>query len=156
MAFEMRMRGYDVQAGPTRILDKYGYGAGRTMEELDEQLAALWQLPGGKSHDRSFASQEWRTFDAIDREIIAEWPDGARGYMTVGKHVFNVLKQNGKVRYIEAQFDASPSRVVTGQYRRKFRSADMFSTGKPAGEAKVIRLDDLVPTDGILESVTVA
>jgi len=147
---EMRMRGYDVQAAPLNVLDKYGYASGRTEREMDEQLSSSWRLPGGAPHGRTFGSQQWRTFGDIDAEVKG-WPDGGRGYVTVGKHVFNVVKNGKKVDYIEGQFDESASRVVTSAYKRRFG-------GRRGAEktAKLIRLDDLVPAAGILDSVTVA
>jgi hypothetical protein len=153
MAFEMRMRGYDVQAAPLDVLTKQGYAAGRTFREMEDQLASQWQMPDGSPHGRSFSSQPWRTFKEIDSEVAA-WPEGGRGFMTTGKHVFSVVKKNGKAQYVEAQFEASPSRVVTTDYKRKYRGSTAFSG--PVEEAKVVRLDDLVPTDGVLESVVAA
>ena len=152
MAFEMRMRGYDVQAAPLDVLDPYGYAGGRTYAETDQQLASQWQAPGGGSHGRSFSGQKWRSFDEIDREVRS-WPEGGRGYMTTGKHVFSVVKQGGKAQYVEAQYDANPTRIVTSEYTQKFHSEGFG--GKPE-DAKVVRLDDLEPTDAILESVVAA
>ncbi len=146
MAFEMRMRGYDVKAAPLDVLDKYGYAAGRTNKEMDDQMAGNWSLPGGKPHGRSFAGQEWRSLSKVDAEVKA-WPEGGRGFMNVGKHVFSVVKRNGKAEYVESQYAATPTRNVTRAYNKRF--------GGKTGEAKLIRLDDLEPTDGIFESVTV-
>lgn len=148
MAFEMRMRGYQVQASPGRVLDKYGYSSGRTVRQTDEQLASQWRLPGGKPHGRSFASQKWRSFDEVDKEVKG-WPEGGRGFIHVGKHVFSVVKSGGKARYVESQFDAS--RDVTREYRKKYHSEDIAGSGHR--EAKLVRLDDLEPTDAILDSV---
>lgn len=153
-AFEMRMRGYDVQAAPLDVLDKHGYAAGRTYKEIDDQVTSSWTLPGGRPHGRSFASQQWRSFDDIDAEVRG-WPEGGRGLMTTGKHVFSVVKVRGKAKYIEAQFDASPTREVTAEYRRKYRSSKSHTTGRRE-EAKVVRLDDLEPASGILGAVVVA
>ena len=149
MGFEMRMRGFDVKAAPLHVLDKYGYAAGRAYQETDDQLASSFRNPDGSPHGRSFSGQKWRSFDEIDAEV-ADWGDGGRGYMTVGKHVFNVVNQGGKAKYVEGQFDASPSRIVTAAYRKKYRASKVFSGRE---EAKVVRLDDLEPADGILESV---
>ncbi len=151
-AFEMRMRGFDVEAAPLHVLDKHGYAAGRTYKETDEQIASSWTLPNGKPHGRSFAGQKWRSFEQIDSEIKA-WPEGGRGFVTVGKHVFSVANVGGKAKYVEAQFDASPTRVVTAQYRKKYRGT-LSSLSGERQEAKLVRLDDLKPADGILESVT--
>lgn len=149
-AFEMRMRGFDVEAAPLHVLDKHGYAAGRTYKEVDDQIASSWTLPNGKPHGRSFSGQKWRSFEQVDSEIKA-WPEGARGFITVGKHVFNAMNVGGKAKYVEAQFDASPTRVVTAQYRKKYRSYPTSSGERQ--EAKLVRLDDLKPADGILESV---
>jgi hypothetical protein len=107
-------------------------------------LADSWRLSSGKPHGRSFADQSWRSFDQIDAEI-EQWPEGGRGTIFVGKHIFSVVKVDGKAQYIEAQYDANRTRVVTAHYRRRF--------GGRGGGAKLIRLDDLVPTDAVLESV---
>lgn len=153
-AFEMRMRGYDVTAAPLDVLSKYGYAAGRTFKEFDELFTEAWRLPDGKPHGRSMASQKWRSFAEIDAEIDRDWPDGGRGVITVGKHVFNVVKERGKARYVEAQYDATPSRNVTRLYKSRFKGYDGWSDG--IQEGKLIRLDDLVPTDSILETVEAA
>ena len=122
-AFEMRMRGYDVTAAPLDVVAKSGYAAGRTFAETDQLFADAWRLPNGKPHGRSFDSQQWRSFAEIDSEIERDWPDGGRGVITVGKHIFNAMKMNGKARYIEAQFDATPTRNVTSLYQRKYRGS---------------------------------
>lgn len=152
-AFEMRMRGYDVTAAPLDVLDKYGYAAGRTYKETDEHLASSWQNPDGSPHGRSFSGQQWRSFKEVDAEVQS-WPEGGRGYMTTGTHVFAVVKAKGKVQYVEPQFAASPTRIVTALYRRKYGSP---KTGFGSGQdAKMVRLDDLVPAPGIMESVVAA
>lgn len=143
MAFEMRMRGYDVHAGPLHILDQGGYAGGRTTREFDEQLRSSWTLPGGKPHGRSLSGQPWTSHKDIDKQVRS-WPEGARGVVWSGKHVYSVVNVRGKTQYVEPQFDASPSRVVTGEYRRKY------------AQGKLIRLDDLAPAGGILEAVVPA
>lgn len=149
-AFEMRMRGYDVRASPLDVLDKYGYAGGRTFGELDEMIAASWRLPNRRPHGRSFASQQWRSFEQIDAEV-AGWPEGGRGVITTGRHIFNVVNVKGKAQYVESQFDASPTRVVTTLYKRKYRA--YAQPGDQRQEAKLIRLDDLEPAAAIRETV---
>lgn len=153
-AFEMRMRGFDVTAAPLDVLDKHGYAAGRTYAETDQLLADAWTLPGGEPHGRSFAGQKWRSFKEINGEIERDWPEGGRGVITVGKHIFNATKVNGKARYVEAQYDATPTRNVTRLYQSRFKGYAGWSDGG-VQEGKLIRLDDLVPTDGILAAVEV-
>lgn len=142
-AFEMRMRGHDVRAAPLTVLDKYGYAAGRTPREFDDQLASSWSLPGGRPHGRGLASQPWKSFKDVDAEV-KDWPEGGRGVIWTGKHVFNVVKTGGRAEYVESQFGTS--QIVTKQYKKKFAA----SGGE---EAKVVRLDDLEPTDAISDSV---
>lgn len=150
MAFEMRMRGYQVEAAPMDILDRYGYAGGRTHQEVDDLLSRSWTLPDGSPHGRSLGSQTWRSFSDIDREIEQTWPEGGRGSIFVGKHVFSVVKTGGKAKYVEPQFDASPTRIVTAQYKKKFSTPR--SVFGPQ-DAKLVRLDDLIPADGILQTV---
>lgn len=154
MAFEMRMRGFDVQAAPLDVLDKHGYAAGRTFQEMEDHISSSWSLPDGSPHGRGFRDQKWRSFDEVDAEVKA-WPEGGRGFMTVGKHVFSVVKSGGKAKYMEAQHDASPTRDVTREYKKKYKAGLVGSDGSKE-EAKVVRLDDLVPTRGILDSVVAA
>ncbi len=143
-AFELRMRGYDVEAAPSDILDRHGYATGRTYEEMDDLFAESWSMADGRPHGRSFGSQEWRSFAELDSEIEVEWPEGGRGVIMVTNHIFNAIKVGGKARYIEAQYNANPSRIITSAYKRKYAS----------GGAKLIRLDDLIPTKKILQSVS--
>jgi hypothetical protein len=160
LAWDMRMRGYDVQAAPSPILDKYGHGAGRPVLDVDRLLAEAYVLPNGKPHGRSFYgkdyskgfTQPWRSFADMDAEIAHSWPDGARGIITVGKHVFNVVKANGKARYVEAQAAVTPTRIVTDKYKRRYRAS---SIGR-IQEGKLVRVDDLVPGDGMLQAVSTA
>jgi hypothetical protein len=143
MAWEMRMRGFDVTAGALDVLDKYGYAAGRTFDEYEELLRA-WRLPDGRPHGRTFAGQKWLS-DAELEAVVAQWPDGARGLIHAGKHTFSVIKVNGKMQFIEAQNGAT-SGAVTAAYRKRFGARDY-------GAWKYIRLDDLVPSDDILRYI---
>lgn len=157
LAWDMRMRGYDVQAAPTPVIDKHGYAAGRSFDDVDKLLAQAYRLPNGQPHGRSFFgkdrkgqfTQPWRSFADIDAEVERDWPEGGRGIITVAKHVFNVTKIGGKARYIEAQQDEVASRNVTRKYKSRYRSAGTFGSVQ---EGKLIRIDDLVPADGILQS----
>lgn len=146
-AFEMRMRGLDVEAAPLDVLDWYGQAEGRTHEQVDELFTSAWRLPDGSPHGRTFLDLPWRSFEQIDLEVES-WPHGARGTISVGNHIFSVVNEKGKAVYYEGQFDASSTREVTKLYREKYRVHH-----EKADEAKVIRLDDLVPTDAILQAV---
>lgn len=144
MAWEMRMRGYDVTAAPLDILDRYGYAAGRTYEEYEAHLL-LWRNADGTPHGRTFSGQQWIN-DAQLEAVVLSWPEGARGLVNAGKHTFNVTKINGKMVFVEAQ-DAGESGLVTAKYLKRYGSKGT------AGSWKVIRLDDLVPSDDILKAV---
>lgn len=156
MAWDMRMRGYDVNAAPLTELDKSGYASGRTFKGLDELLASAYTLPGGKPHGRSFFGGDprppWQSFKQIDAQVES-WPDGARGVITTGRHIFNVIKTGGKARYIEAQMDGEvPSRNVTRAYKTRFKAGTMFG-GEPE-EGKVMRIDDLEPAAGVMVTLS--
>jgi len=145
MAFEMRMRGYDVQAAPMDVLDKYGYAAGRTGGEMDQLVASGWKSADGSDHGRSFAGQQWRGLKDLDKEVQG-WPHGGRGFINVGKHVFSVVNDHGRAKYIESQFGHTSNRVVTKEYGKRWG-------GRSGGQGKLIRLDDLVPTNSIFEAI---
>lgn len=157
-AFDMRMRGYNVQAAPIKNITKYGYAGGRTYQEMDQFLTDAYTLPDGKPHGRSFFRGEprppWQSFKQIDKEIEDNWPEGGRGAITTGKHIFSVIKSGGKARYIEAQSDETATRNVTRLYKTRFKGGNFG--GEEPQEGKLIRLDDLVPADGILAAVATA
>lgn len=137
--FELRARGYDVRA--SKLPDALGQNGRSSQEVLDR-----WRLPNGDFHNRTIGG------DLTFKEIAfraSQWPDGARGWIRVswdqryggGGHIFNVEKLNGQVRYIEAQ---------TGQL---FAPIDFYQDQARPGSWGIVRVDDLVPTDRVLDFV---
>lgn len=134
-AYELRRRGYDVTATP---LPPEFKGRGRSSwEALDR-----WVTPGGGSR-----RLQHRTPRQVEREVMS-WPVGARGWITVGwkgrgagGHIFNVERTEAGVHYVEAQ--SGKSDLDIAHYWRLAR----------AGSVLLSRVDDLIPTDAVLEFV---
>jgi hypothetical protein len=150
IAWVLRMDGYDVEAAPSDLLEPYGEARDRTDDEMDRLLRAGFSLPGGEPHGRSLAGLQWRPHAEIDAEIVSEWDDGARGFIRIGfsgrgTYTHNVVKKNGNAYYIPP-FDTSVETLDLTAFERKY--------GRMS-EMKVVRLDDLVPTDGVLQAVQV-
>ncbi|QOP66245.1 capsid maturation protease [Arthrobacter phage Pippa] len=129
-AFELRRRGYIVQAGK---IDK----AGR--------------------FSREYVDDWWRTADgqpaSVDlvgsRRGLEDWakefPDGARGYTMVqwkggGGHVFSWEKVDGGIVYIEPQTPGMPD-------------GERHWARAKSGMTRAVRVDDLVPTDRVAVAV---
>jgi hypothetical protein len=78
-------------------------------------------------------------------------PDGARGWISVawdkgGGHIFNVEKSHGRVRYIDAQ---------VGDLDFDIDSYIKLGFGGGIGKAwRYVRVDDLEPTDAVMEYIT--
>lgn len=122
-AYELRRRGYDVTAAPVPR------GSGRTASEY---LGEWWRTPEGIKP--SYARHETEA-DAL--AALAEYPEGARGYVQVqwksgGGHVFNWEKYDGEIRLLEGQNPASPD------------ASDHLKRAK-RGAIGTVRTDDLVP-----------
>lgn len=137
-AHELRRRGYATTATP--LPESMGDKGRNSQEALDR-----WRNPDGSRHYRPIVQE--RTWTDVKREMAA-WPDGARGWIRVtwkgrgAGHIFNVEKVGGEIRYVEAQ---------SGQWVKDMdRVRANASPGKAWG---VARMDDLEPTDTVLEFV---
>jgi hypothetical protein len=124
-AYELRRRGYDVQA--TVLPEEHALEGARSVGDIE----AIW--------GRSFTA-------AADRGVVdrAFATPGSRGIVRTAQradltgHVFNVENVNGRVRYLDAQSNTSDARFY-------FRSARNIS---------YLRLDDLaLPGTGLEEFV---
>lgn len=132
-AFELRMRGHDVEA---TVLPK-----------------SLWPLSGRNATEalHRWVDPQGNTRDFVNvknkaglEAAVKQWPDGARGWVILtwpggGGHIFSVMNEGGKVRYIEGQ--------VPG-----VDAATYFSRAK-RGFTLVVRTDDLIATDSLIEFV---
>lgn len=131
--YELQRRGYAVTATPlpTRLGD-----SGR-----DSQEALLrWRDRNGDA--RVFSETTTRR---LTRDVSA-WPVGARGFVTVqwksgGGHIFNVERTADGVRYYEAQ----------SRTRIDFDSD--YAKAAKMNSVRVARVDDLTPSDAVLEFV---
>lgn len=124
-AYELRRRGFNVQAAPLETLT-----GGRALSEWGK----WWGL---KPSDLLAGKM---TVLQMKRKLLKEWPEGARGAVTVvwkgrrsGSHIFTVEKRDGELVFLDPQ------------------------TGKELGDGSsywdraqnhvyVFRLDDLTPT----------
>lgn len=130
--YELRRRGFEVSATPlpTALGD-----SGR-----DAQEALLrWRDPNGDP--RLF---EEAKSHALTRRVEA-WPEGSRGWVTVqwkggGGHIFNVERTPDGVRYYEAQS------------RQRIDFDNDYRVGAKT-DVRFVRVDDLTPTDAVLEFV---
>lgn len=138
---ELRRRGYDVTATP--LPEPLRPNRGRDHFEAIRR----WRTPDGKLREPKFFSAA----GAVAKELES-WPDGARGWVRIGwakkygggGHIFNVEKINGEVRYLDAQ----NSRAML-DFKRDY--ASRATRGPYAFD--VTRVDDLTPTDDVLEFV---
>ncbi|ALY09657.1 capsid maturation protease [Arthrobacter phage Grekaycon] len=133
-AYEMRRRGYDVQAA--KITQK-----GRIDREFVDEW---WKSEEGWTPSTEFVEGGKRGMDAW----AADYPDGARGFIMVqwkagGGHVFSWEKVDGKLMYIEPQTPNDPD----GQRHFARVRNDM---------TRAVRVDDLIPTDRVAAAVETA
>jgi hypothetical protein len=127
-AFELRKRGFDVEALP---------GAGMFEEEFQERFRGI----------KLIAVEDKKQIPQI-RQKVANWGEGARGFViTVSgdetgaeesmSHVFSVEVVDGKAKFVDPQ---NPKRNVE----------DRFDI---ASRAWFSRVDNLEIADGVLDSV---
>ena len=130
---ELRARGYEVSASP---LPKVMGSKGRSSNEA----LGRWLNPDGT---RRFLLPH--TPAALRKEVMS-WPPGARGWVSLqwkgrgsGGHIFNVERTADGLRFIDGQ---NGDADVAG-YLSRAQAKGIF----------LARVDDLVPTDSVLEFV---
>lgn len=131
-SYEMRRRGFPVQAGATKT----------------------------SRYDADYVSNWWHSSDGNparverfpDHSMFTDWmtnqPEGARGFVTVswkqgGGHVFNWEVIKGKVVYIDAQPNKENPAIT-------FRS---WATKAKKGSMAAVRMDDKIPNTNVLQGV---
>ncbi|ASR78034.1 capsid maturation protease [Arthrobacter phage Timinator] len=129
-AFELRRRGYIVQAGKIDKKGRYPH------EFVDD----WWKTADGGRPTTTLVGSR-RGLETWAKEF----PDGARGYVTVqwkggGGHVFSWEKVDGGIVYIEPQVAEMPD-------------AERHWARTRSGLTKAVRVDDLVPTDRVVAAV---
>ena len=126
-AFEMRRRGFDVNAAKIDVKGRYP----------QDFVDSWWKREDGSTPSMDFVSSR-RGLEGW----AADYPDGARGFVTCAwkgtgtGHVFSWEKVNGKIMYIEPQNPLNPN------------AEDHWKRIKP-GSVLAVRVDDLVPTDRV-------
>jgi len=143
-AYELRARGYDVQA--TALPDMFRLNRGRNSQEALDR----WVDRNGMPHGR--LQEQLDTAEMLKR--TEELPEGARGWVAVnweggGSHIFNVEKINGKVRFVDAQKNEPELDIYT--YIKRSRGHDNPAAGYRSW--RFMRVDDLEPTDAVMEFV---
>lgn len=149
VAYELRRRGFDVMARPNRTREGMWPASLVDKGYPDADIAATMRTSSGEVRDFETvrlgpADRALRVSPdpaaAKLRAIINSWPAGARGWVIStwidgGRHIWNVEKDaKGVVWWIEAQ-------------AREFLSPDGHEHLDRAAELRVLRVDDLVPTD---------
>ncbi len=131
-ALELRRRGYAVTAPK------------KTTDMTISDIADGWIKPDGSTP--VFAS---RTVRQIEKDVLA-WPEGARGWIACtwknsrgAGHIYNVERTADGVRYIDGQIATS-------------KGADASSHLEKMRRSWLLRVDDLEPTDAVLDAVVEA
>lgn len=135
--FELRARGFDIHASP--LPASYGNRGRSAQGALDR-----WVGQDGKPHGRRLGRMNARDMLAATETL----PEGGRGWIRVswqggGGHIFNVERINGKVRFLDAQPGIPDLDVQT--YIRASMGGGLDT------EWGFARIDDLEPTDAVLE-----
>lgn len=147
VAWELRRRGYDVEASPA----PGGLGI------ASSDLANMWRRG---SENGNFAS--WRTVsthsvrtmkEQADSYLLNNQPDGARGFVAIGYkqseggggHVFAWERVGDKIVYAEPQ--------VPKEYQNQYRAEMNFDRASPVLDLKFMRTDDLFAGPAVAELV---
>lgn len=139
-AYELRARGYDVTATP--LPDAMVPENGRSVREALDRWVGADGKPHGRATDWIYQHEMLDQVDAL--------PEGGRAWLVVGwdkggSHIFNVERINGKIKYIDAQ---------KGAYDFDINEYMRLSLGVGKNRAwKFIRVDDLQPTDKVMEFI---
>lgn len=170
-AVELRRRGYDVQAGPTGFRPDSAANWGvcsktrlvfndLTDEKLKFQPSTTdvainaWETTDGKNRvfmqaDKAVPGVSGGVNGATVKMFEDAMPDGASGFATtqwkkrdVG-HIWNWVKEDGKIRFFEAQ--SKKGFIDNAMYLKMARN----------GSLKMVRVDDLVPTDDVLKVINI-
>lgn len=160
-AFEMNARGYDVKA----VGVDEGY-LPRTWlpneNQFDPNTGATWGHMSRMWRDENGRAPAWHTtwsldgdrqavVDNLEAEILS-WGEGSRGFVGVtwdnGKsHIFNVVVHDGRIVYVDAQPTTSGGQ--DGVPTVKFDSDEWKSRIDPREEQRVLRVDNLTPTEKV-------
>lgn len=147
-AYELRRRGYDVEATPlpTSMWGQQGRNATEALHR--------WREPERPDGTREFTTLGLAALrkPGVAKEVarFLGWPPGARGWMRLawvggGGHIFSVeVAPDGRAVFTDAQTHTA----LTDTALRKWFAR--------ATAAQIVRVDDLVPTDAVMEFVRAA
>ena len=169
-AVELRRRGYDVTAGPGSFDPDYrNPGTTSFMRQaLDERRATTARNAKARIDNADVAMTGWRTEEGAVRipqsapkskkglaggqnaatlDMFENGvPDGARGFAVGnwdrgGAHIWNWEKSDGRISFYEAQ-------APTGAFPN-----EKYLDRLKRGSLRMVRVDDLTPTDDILKVI---
>ncbi|QWY81909.1 capsid maturation protease [Arthrobacter phage Sicarius2] len=127
-AYEMRRRGFDVNAAKIDVKGRYP----------KDFVDAWWKKADGSTPSMDFVGSR-RGLEGW----AADYPDGARGFITCAwkttgtGHVFSWEKVDGKIVYIEPQ---NPLNGDAEEHWKRIKPDSVLA----------VRVDDLVPTDKVV------
>lgn len=96
-AYELQRRGYDVEALPNN--DEFGY-VYKYIDQVVKNKTYNDLIPVGVQAGQS---DDIRTVARNIKNQMKQWGDGARAFVRMSGHVFNVEQINGKTYVFEAQ-----------------------------------------------------
>lgn len=142
VAYELRRRGYDVEALPTYqgdTLNRVAY-----VDQNNGIYAARWRgaFQGAKTENVGVAGNNASAEKAVMQNIsdkMKEYGNGSRAVIQIfyrggGGHVFNVENQGGRIVYVEAQ---------TGKMKDVARTMQSVRTDS----VNIVRVDNLRVSD---------
>ena len=139
--FEMRRRGFDVEALPIPRLPS-GEIPKTSGRYAKDYVTDKWTAPTGQG----VTYTQVGNLTGI-RTMMKDWPEGARGFVEVhwskgGGHVFNVEKIDGEPKFYDAQVGTGDATGARDQLRRVKR-----------GKVWLARMDNATPNRGILDYI---
>jgi len=129
-SYEMRRRGYDVEATPAYDGDAYMHGAWRKLFKGSEWKRTVSKFKKDQASEIESIMLGWG--NGARAEIRVAWDTGSMG------HVFAAEVENGKVLFIDPQSGSRDVRYY-------------FDHAKPSS-VEYGRIDNLTPTEGIIET----
>jgi hypothetical protein len=136
-AVEMRMRGYDVKAGP----------AGKTANKSDAWITANWVDPEtGKKRNLKKSQTPAQMIRDMEKQpegsrffVIAPWTSG-------GAHIWNAEIRGGKLVFHEGQVNRTDAGTESFT-KDRFTRMDFETYKGSIAQPRWMRVDDLEPTD---------
>ncbi|MFI5622194.1 putative T7SS-secreted protein [Nocardioides sp. NPDC051685] len=162
-ALELRARGYDVTAAPTvqsvrfEQLTEGQLGPVNMVDSFEGRhlpnIASDWRAPDGSAGKFEFLSDYSKESpgEALSK-MTESWPDDARGFISGqwkdgGAHIFSIHKGPDGIELIDGQIDKPDASEYLDMMRFNERSVE-----QPWADLRVMRIDNLEPTEHVLGS----